>query len=203
MSTESQIFNPHFYQQIDSDEKRIKKEGQLAIAGFITHIRVTHFYPAILGWLGVPIYDLNLLKNMDLPTNSIVGSVYEKLENGWPGGGTSFDKNPSPPSVFGNLNLPWNEDWCKFMLVKTLIYIEQLRLAEINWGRVTTAVPSAKTLDFDPTRDCYDSIFQEEKPFPIPKIIFDSMEDIKLETKKLAINKSPLVIRSPIPNIIH
>ncbi len=46
------------------------------------------------------------------------------------------------------------------MVVKNLLYIEQQGLGQIDWDRITTALPLARTITLDIEKDSYDPFIQ-------------------------------------------
>ena len=127
------------------------------------HIVNQHFDPRVLSWFGVARFDIDLAQCMGIPLDWVIKKGIERLEHGWADKDGHLMKPPGNVSsqVYNRLDLPWGEDWCKLMVVKNLIYIDQSGMGSIDWDRVYKAVPTARSIKLDIRRDSFDLLIQD------------------------------------------
>ena len=139
---------------IEDAIKGMQLRGDKGPAQLRGHIVNQHL---VLPWFGVAKFDIDLANRMDISLDWVVRKGIESLEQGWKQPKGIFAGEPNgADDVYRRLGLPWNEDWCKLMVVKNLIYIAQSGQSKIDWNRVKNAVPGASTIRLDIHRDSYD-----------------------------------------------
>lgn len=149
----SSLYSKSLAREVVDMQLRGEKAGP-ALRGHIVNV---HFSPDALAWLGVARFDIDLAKRMGMPLDWVVKKGIELLENGWDDPNGDLGRIPGVSFVvYRNSGLPWGEDWCKSMIVKNLIYIEQLGTARVDWDRVVAAVPNARSIALDIDRDSFD-----------------------------------------------
>lgn len=116
---------------------------QITPDGITQHIIDFHFLPGIIFRKGIPSYDLESLAHYGAGASEVAEAVYERIET-----------ELSPQRVLHGSAVEYS-----LLLVRTLQYIEQLGLAGIDWKRVETAIPTARSIDFDIDRDSRDQQF--------------------------------------------
>lgn len=146
------------------------KRGEEGPAQLRGHIVNQHYNPQVLAWFGVARFDIDLAQRMNIPLDWVVKKGIERLELGWkdPEGFLTREPNPGYARVYGRLGLPWGEDWCKLMVVKNLIYIDQSGMGRVDWARVSGAVPAYRSVTLDIRRDSSDP-FLKDPLYPYSK----------------------------------
>lgn len=98
----------------------------------ISHVINSHLLPRVLTTdFGVPVYDIDLCDCRRISLKPVVEEVYRKLREHF----------PAYPSY-------------RLMLVKTLRYIDERGLFEIDWDRVESIHPGALEVKVDIPKDC-------------------------------------------------
>lgn len=109
------------------------------------HIVNEHLNPTGLFLSGVPIWDIGLAAYRGIDLGWVVKKIYQKLEQG----DTSIRRELDAH----NFNYPLF-DYSE-MLVKTLLYIQQLNTAEVDWERVYTSYPLAPNIQLNIEKDSF------------------------------------------------
>lgn len=127
------------------------------------HIVNAHFDPDILARLGIPRFDIELAQFRGFDLNWVAKKVYERLEEPTKTTAIRFRLLRK----FHNTCVDGRDPYFAFgdvagyrrMLVRSLMYIEQLGLAPINWDRVRQAVPALDEINLDLERDSSEGPF--------------------------------------------
>ncbi len=144
-------------------------EKKLTAPSLRGHIVNSHLSPDTFAVTGLPIFDLELLLFHGWHPDPIIKKIYEKLLTD----DTELQKDiDSVTNLLSSGKLHFfnpcstNRHDVRFtvieyrrMLIKTLLYIEQLRLGVVDWALVETAYQGAKKLGIVPNRDFYESFF--------------------------------------------
>ncbi len=121
----------------------------------VDHILLVHTAPHILICEKIPRFDLELMQHRGFDGTELANNIYSLLEGNilevWTKIYKKFGK--SELEVIQDLNkdgLNWrelsNSDIYRIFLVKTLIYMEKLKLSSVDWARVKIAFPAAETV---------------------------------------------------------
>ena len=128
--------------------------------GLRGHIANTHFSPLILPWYGVARFDIDLAKLLNIRLEWVVAKGMQYLETGWPEYQQNFDElilcNPNKRVVFDRTQEDWNTDWCKKMVYKNLLYIEQSGTANFDRSGIYRKHPHLEGITLDMSRDSFD-----------------------------------------------
>ena len=141
-------------------------KGEKAGPSLRGHIVKQHFSPYVLAWFGVARFDIDLAKRANIPLDWVVKKGIDRLENGWPEVKPDFF---AQTPRFDNdalmiSDMPWGEYWCKTMIVKNLMYIDQSGTAKVDWDKVVAAFAGASAVTLDINRDSVEP-FNPYKPF--------------------------------------
>lgn len=156
------------------------KEFTCTPASLRGHIVNAHFSPDIAALLGVARYDIELALYRGIQLDWVVRKAYERLEEDeatthqrfvpdtkdsdfWEGSTRLFFQ-------FGDIRA------YREMIVKNLIYIEELRRASVDWVRVNAALPEADSVTLVLFRDSRDQPFLEAVAQAREKIRNDILE---------------------------
>jgi len=130
------------------------------------HIVNTHLSALFLDWSGVARYDIELAMYREIPLDWVVEKAYQKIERPDEDIQTEINEevlNIKKPSE--QVHYIHNLEDYKTMIVKNLIYIEQLGRAPIDWDRVNASFPQASNVKLDIDKDT------KEGRFPIDLFI--------------------------------
>ena len=109
------------------------------------HIVNEHLNPTALFFSGVPIWDIGLAAYRGIDLGWVVKKIYGKLEQG----------DTSIKAELAAHNLHYDPDEYREMLVKTLLYIQQLHTAEVDWERVHASYSLAPNVHLNIEEDLY------------------------------------------------
>jgi hypothetical protein len=155
-----EIVSSSFYQHaLEEAAIILEAKGEAGLPSLRGHIVNGHFSPGVLAWYGVARFDIDLAKLMEIPLTWVVKGGVKILEQGWKSEyRIDFESLPDKHSstVFRRFSQPWGPKWCREMIVRNFLYIEQQQLAEIDWVRVQQAVPNAHSLTLNLGHDSYD-----------------------------------------------
>lgn len=124
------------------------------------HIVNAHFLPVVLADLGVPRYDIELSESRGFNLEWVAKKAYERLEEPPQTTAARFSsdeywKRRNLYFAFGDI------DGYRIMIVRSLLYIDQLGLAQVNWDRVKQVVPNVTEINLDLDRDSTEGPFQK------------------------------------------
>jgi hypothetical protein len=145
------------YQEVfNRTVEEIQQKGPVSLRG---HLVNGHFHPFWLGWMGVASIDIEAADKLQIPLDWVVKKAYKLLQDGWPDDQkVQFDRprNSFQSNVWVKSGKPWGEEWCKEMVVKNMLYIDQLGLSLVDWEKVVEAMPNLDEITLDLKRDSYE-----------------------------------------------
>jgi len=140
------------------------------------HIINAHFKAMTLSSIGVAAYDIEIASVRQMDLTKVVEAAYERLDR------TDHEiqneiNDQHEDKIHKSLK-DFTVDNYRTVLVKNLKYIEQLGLAEVDWGMVERSVPNARSVELDLETDTTDASFLNN-----PNIKMPPEPDKKLELK--------------------
>lgn len=138
----------------------LKDELTCTPASLRGHIVNDHFSPSIVSLIGVARYDIELARFREIPLDWVARKAYEILEEDE---FTAFQRFPKIPWRTGRHFFQWGDITSyRTMIVKNLIFIEELGLAPVDWDKVEVAFTDARSVTLDIEMDSNDVPFSPE-----------------------------------------
>ena len=154
--------HPEYIHALESAKRDLSVLGGAGSAKLSEHIAQAHLALYVLPWYGVARFDIDLAEKMNAPLDGVIEYGVQRLKTGWR---NNWERESEPGyqffAVYRRLGLPWNEDWCKLMVVKNMLYVEQKKLAVVDWAEVRAIYPAAAGVSLDIKRDSFDPEFPE------------------------------------------